>query len=231
MTPTQTVKQYSELAVAQTRTFAEQAKTPLLAAVGAGDLAVEFARTATADVQARAAKVDLEPKVLRDQALTLVSSRVEELQGDAKKAQTAFEARLAELQADAKSLPERIEKLVNDYRAELNKTVEEFNKAYLELAGRGESFVKRVRSQESTKQAKAAAGTTATKAKTASTQVKKSAKSTTTTAKKSAKRTTSAAKKSAKPATSSAKATGTAAKKTASAAAKATSDAAAKAGN
>jgi hypothetical protein len=219
-----------KMATTKNKQFNFDATRPFYAAVGAGDLAVALARTATADVQSRAAKVDLEPKVLRDQALTLVSSRVEELQGDAKKVQAAFEARLAELQADAKSLPERIERLVNDYRAELNKTVEEFNKAYLELAGRGESFVKRVRSQESTKQAKAAAGTTATKAKTASTQAKKSAKSTTTTAKKSAERTTSAAKKSAKPATSSAKATGTAAKKTATAAKKATSDAADKAG-
>jgi hypothetical protein len=219
------------MATTKNKQFKFDATRPFYAALGAGDLAVEFARTATADVQARAAKVDLEPNVLRDQALTMLSSRVEELQGDAKKAQAAFEARLAELQADAKSLPERIEKLVNDYRAELNKTVEELTPAYLELAGRGERFVKRVRNQESTKQTKAAAGTTATKAKTASTQAKKSAKSTTTTAKKSAKRTTSAAKKSAKPAASSAKATGTAAKKTASAAAKATSDAAAKAGN
>ena len=219
------------MATTKNKQFRFDATRPFYAAVGAGDLALELARTATADVQARASKVELEPKALRDQALTLVNSRVEELQGDAKKAQAAFEARLTELQQDAKSLPERIEKLVNDYRAELNKTVsdyraelnktvEEFNKAYLELAGRGEDFVKRVRNQESTKQAKAAAGTTATKAKTASTQ-----------AKKSAKRTTSAAKKSAKPAGSSAKATGTAAKKTASAAAEATSDAAAKAGN
>ena len=197
------------MATTKNKQFKFDATRPFYAALGAGDLAVEFARTATADVQARAAKVDLEPNVLRDQALTMLSSRVEELQGDAKKAQAAFEARLAELQADAKSLPERIEKLVNDYRAELNKTVEEFNKAYLELAGRGESFVKRVRNQEATKQTKAAAGTTAAKAKTTSTQ----------------------AKKSAKPAASSAKATGTAAKKTASEAAKATSDAAAKAGN
>ncbi len=211
--------------------FRIDATRPFYAAVGAGDLAIELARTATADVQARAAKVDLEPKALREQARSIVTSRVEELQGDAKKAQAAFEARLAELQDDAKALPERIEKLVNDYLAELNKTVDEFNKAYIELAGRGQNFVKRVRNQESTKQAKAAAGTTTSKAKATSTQAKKSAKSTASSAKKSAKRTTSTAKKSAKPATSSAKATGTAAKKTATSAAQATSDAAAKAGN
>ena len=49
------------------------ATTPFYAAVGAGDLAVSFARTAAADVQARFAKVELEPKVLRDQAVTLVT--------------------------------------------------------------------------------------------------------------------------------------------------------------
>ena len=38
MTPTQTVKQYGELAVAQGRTLAEQARTPILAVVGAGIL-------------------------------------------------------------------------------------------------------------------------------------------------------------------------------------------------
>ena len=219
------------MATTKNKQFKFDATRPFYAAVGAGDLAVEFARSATADVQARAAKVDLEPKHLREQAVTMVTSRVEELQDDAKKAQAAFEARLAELQDDAKALPERMEKLVNDYRAELNKTVEEFNKAYLELAGRGQDFVKRVRNQESTKRTKSAAGTTVTKAKTTSTQAKKSAKSTASSAKKSAQRTTSAAKKSAKPAASSAKATGTAAKKTAASAARATSDAAAKAGN
>lgn len=204
--------------------FTFDATRPFYAAVGAGDLAVALARTATADVQARAARIDLEPKTLRDQAVTLLSSRVEELQ------------------ADAKAFPDRIEKLVNDYLADLNKTAEEFNKAYLELAGRGQDFVKRVRRQEATKQTKAAAETTVAKAKTTTTQAKnatksttstakRSAKSTTSAAKTSAKRTTSTAKKSAKPATSSAKATATAAKETVSGAAKATSDAASKAGN
>src|SRR5690349_13060630 len=91
------------------------ATRPFYAAVGAGDLAVGYARTAATDVQARFAKLELEPKALRDQALTLVTARVEELQSDAKKAQTAVEARLAEIQGDAKDLPTRAQKLVNDY--------------------------------------------------------------------------------------------------------------------
>jgi heparin binding hemagglutinin HbhA len=53
MTPTKTVKQYSDLAVAQTRTIAEQAKTPLLAFVGAGDLAVERAKPCRARLRSR----------------------------------------------------------------------------------------------------------------------------------------------------------------------------------
>ena len=44
------------------------ATRPLYAVVGAGDLAVEYARKSTADVQARFAKIELEPKALRDQA-------------------------------------------------------------------------------------------------------------------------------------------------------------------
>ena len=121
------------------------ATRPFYAAVGAGDAAVAFARTPPADVQTRVAKVEHKPKTQRDQAVTLVSTRVEDLQGDAKKAQAAFEARLAELQTDAKALPAKFEKLVNDYLAELNKTVADLNKGYAELAARGQEFVTKVR--------------------------------------------------------------------------------------
>lgn len=151
------------------------ATRPFYAAVGAGDLAVGIARSAANDVQARFAKLDLEPKVLREQAVHALAARVEELQAEARKAQAALEARLAELQGDAKDLPSRVEKLVNDYLAELNKTVAELNKNYAELAGRGQEFVAKVRGQESTKQAAAAAKSTATKAKTTKTTAKKSA--------------------------------------------------------
>ena len=97
------------------RTTSFDPTRPFFAAVGAGDLAVALARTAATDVQSRVAKVELEPATIRTQAVSLVSSRVEELQGDAKKAQAALEARIVDLQADAKALPAKLEKLVNDY--------------------------------------------------------------------------------------------------------------------
>ena len=83
------------MATTTKKQFKIDATRPFYAAVGAGDLAIALARTTAADVQARAAKVDIEPKALRDQAVTLVNSRVEELQAEAKKAQAVFEARLA----------------------------------------------------------------------------------------------------------------------------------------
>ncbi|MGA9747417.1 MAG: hypothetical protein WBQ50_08185 [Nocardioides sp.] len=181
------------------------ATRPFYAAVGAGDLAVAFARTAATDVQASLAKVELEPQAIRAQASTLVSTRVEGFQGDAKKAQAALESRFAAVQADAKALPTKLEKLVTDYLGELAK-------GYTDLAVRGEGFVAKVRKQEATQETVAAAKTTVTKAKTTKTQAKKAAKKTT------------------KSTTSSAKATSTAAKKTASAATKAAADAADKAG-
>lgn len=112
---------------------------PFYAAVGAGDLAVTLARTAVTEAQTRFAKVELEPKALRDQALTLVTSRVEELQ------------------ADAKLLPAKAQKFMNEYVAELNISLDELNKKYAGLATRGQTFVGKVRGQESPEQAETAA--------------------------------------------------------------------------
>ena len=159
---------------------------PLYAAIGAGDLAVAIARTTATDVQSRLTKVDLQPKALRDQGRTLVFARVE----------------------DAKALPTKVEEFVSSYLAELNGTVEDLNKQYVDLAVRGMGLVARIRGQQATADLKAEAKKTVSKAKTTATQTKKTAS----TAKKSAK------------------ATGTSAKKTASAAAKATDDAADKTG-
>jgi uncharacterized coiled-coil protein SlyX len=170
------------------------ATRPFYASVGAGDLVAGFALTTAGDVQARFAKLDLEPKALRDQAVTLVTARVEELQADAKKAQSAVEARITELQGDAKDLPVRAQKLVNEYLAELNKTVAELNKSYAELATRGQDFVAKVRRQESTQQAKAAAKTTAKKsAKSATKKTASPAKATKTAAQETAAKTSEAA--------------------------------------
>ena len=209
--------------MAKTQQFKIDATRPFYAVVGATDLAVELARTTATDVQSRFAKVELEPKALRDQAVTIVSARTEELTKDAKSAQARVEALLAELQAEVKALPAKAQARVNELVAELGEAVSDFNETYAELAARGKGLVTRIRKQEATQQTKAAAKTTATKARTTGTQAKKSAAKTT-------KAASSTAKKSSAPAKRSAKATGTAAKKTASSAAQATADAADKTG-
>jgi hypothetical protein len=182
------------------------ATTPFYAAVGAGDLAMHLARTAAHDVQTRITALDLEPHALREQARTVFVARVDELNKDV---QARIEARVTALQADAKALPSRVEALLNERMGELNIT-------YADLAARGKVLVGRIRGQEATEDAKAAAKNTVAKAKTTGTQATKTAKT--------AKRSSASAK-------SSAKATGTAAKKTATAAKKAAEDAADKTGD
>ena len=175
------------------------ATRPFYAVVGAGDLAVELARTYTADVQARVSKIELEPQALRDQAVTVVSSRIDELGKDAKEARTQVEAYV-------------------------NETVTEVTEAYGDLANRGRELVARIRRQQATQDAKAAAKTTKAKAKTAKTQTTKSAKST-------AKSTRAAAKETADTAKTSAKSTFTAAEKSAEATTRAVADGAEKVGD
>lgn len=198
-----------------------EATRPLYAGVGVTDAAVALVRDYVADVQKRFAGVqkdvqtrvtglDLQPKALRDQAVTVVGARVDALSQEAKARRTAIEARVAELQADALKLPTRV------------------NETYADLAKRGETLVVRIRKQESTQQAKASAGTTQVKAKTTKTQATKATK---TTAKKTAKKASSTAKKSSAAPKSSAKATATAAKKTAASTVAAAADGAAKVGD
>lgn len=182
------------------------ATRPLYAVVGAGDLAVEYARNFTAEAQARFSKIELEPQALRDQAVTVVSTRIDELAEDAKGARTQVEAYL-------------------------NETVTEVNETYGELAARGRNLVGRIRRQQATQDAKASAKTTTAKAKTAKTQTTKSAKSTGATAKSAAKTTGDSAKKTAGTAKTSGKSATTAAKNTAQNTTKAASDAADKVGN
>ena len=85
-------------------------QTPFYATVGVTDLAVEAVREYVADVQTRVrgyqkdvqktvAKVDLQPKVLRDQAVTVLSARVDAL--------TA-------LSGDAKAVPAKVQTLVDE---------------------------------------------------------------------------------------------------------------------
>jgi hypothetical protein len=209
-----------------------EAARPLYAGVGVTDAVVGFVRDAFADlqkqlaevqkdVQTRITSIDLEPKALRDQAVTVVTTQIDALSKDAKARREAIEARVAELQVE-----------LQGFVVENATTV---NAAYADLAKRGETLVGRIRAQESTKATATAAKTTTAKAKTTKTQATKAAKKTTTTAKKSTKSTvkkaTSTAKKTSTAPKSSAKATTTAAKKTASSAVAATTDAAAKVGD
>ena len=94
------------------------ATRPFYAVVGAGDLAVEYARTAATDVQARISKVDIEPKALRDQARTIVVTRVEELTEEANSA-------YGDLASRGKSLVNRIRKqqATKDTKTAANTTV------------------------------------------------------------------------------------------------------------
>ena len=124
---------------------------PLYAGVGAADYTVEYVRETVADVQKRFASVqkdvqknvkdfDFEPKALRDQATTVVSTRVDALSKDAKARREAVEARVAELQADAKARATKLQNQVNDGVTTATET-------YVELAKRGETTVKRLRGE------------------------------------------------------------------------------------
>jgi hypothetical protein len=209
-----------------------EATKPFYAGVGVTDLAVGAVREYVADVQKKLAGVqkdvqktvtgiELEPKALRDQAVTVVNARVDALSKDAKARRAAIEARVAELQAEAKAYPAKVQTV-------LNENVATATSAYDDLVKRGETLVSRIRKQEATKATKASAKTTTSKAKTTSTQAKKATKST---AKKTASTAKKTAAKKAAPAKSSAKATATAAQKTATSAAQATTDGAAKVGD
>ena len=87
-TTTQTVKQYGEFAVAQGRSIAEQAKTPILAVVGAGDLAVERARTVVAQFRSKATSSIMalpgEAQVQADLAVKEARTRATEAAGTAR---------------------------------------------------------------------------------------------------------------------------------------------------
>ena len=209
-----------------------EATRPLYAGVGVTDLAVEFVREyvtdvqkrfadAQKDVQARVNKLDLEPKALRKQAVTVFNERVEALTKDAKARRAAIETRVEELRADAKEIPTRVQHLIDE-------NVETVNETYTDLAKRGETLVERIRHQQSTKKTVTSARTTSAKAKTTKTQATKATK---TTAKKTAKKASTTARKSSTAPKSSAKATVTAAKTTVANGRHAASDAASKVGD
>jgi len=188
------------------KTVQSGAVRPFYAYVGVTDLAVETVRDYVADVQKSVSGLDLQPKALRDQAVTIVSTRVDALS------------------KDAKAVPAKVQTTVADNVSALGDT-------YTDLVKRGESLVGRIRRQQATQDAVKSGETTVAKAKTPRTQATKSAKATTKSASSAAKKTTTTAKKRSTAPKSSAKATGTAAKKTATAATKAVADAAQKVGD
>ena len=207
---------------------------PFYASVGAADLTVELVREAVADVQKRLtlASADLQARVADVQRTVgdpkgLRKAAVK----DAKARQAKLEERVADLREGAQAVPGRVQSLVTELVSENAATV---NEAYDDLTRRGQKLVKRIRSQRSTQDAKAAAGTTRAKAKTTRTQVAKTAEATQAEAKAAAagaKKAAGTARKRATTATRSAKATVTAAQKTAEATTEAVADAAQKIGD
>ena len=204
------------------------ATRPFYAVVGAGDLAVEYARNATADVQARFGKVELEPKALRDQARTVVTARLDGLTEDAKEARTQVETRAKEARTQVETRAKEARTQLESY---VNEAVAEVTETYGDLATRGRDLVARIRRQQATQDAKAATKSTVARAKSARTQTTKSAKASAGTTKAAGKSASQSAKKTAGTAKRSTKATTTSAKKAASASAKAAGDAAEKVGD
>ncbi|MEO8556167.1 MAG: hypothetical protein ABI474_05810 [Actinomycetota bacterium] len=129
--------------------------TPVYAAVGVTDLAVEMMRDAR--VRVAAARADLDVNALQDKALDKAIA----LQGKAVK-------RAEKVAEQAQHMP----------ALALNQTLEAAGKAqqtYAELAVRGHKLVKRIRNQKSTKDLFAQAGSTVTLGKGAVTTVRKAA--------------------------------------------------------
>ena len=129
--------------------------TPVFAAVGVTDLAVEMMRDAR--LRVAAARADLDVNALQDKAL----DRAIALQGKAVK-------RAEKVAEQAQHMPAQA----------LNQTLEAAGKAqqtYAELAVRGHKLVKRLRNQKSTKDLFAQAGSTVTLGKGAVTTVRKAA--------------------------------------------------------
>jgi hypothetical protein len=134
-----------------------EATKTLHAGVGAADLAIETVKELVTEAQKTAQKrfeaaqkdaqkafttaqksvkgFEFQPKALRSQATTVVSSTVDELSKDAKARRTAIEKRVVELQTEAQKF------VVGN--------VETATGTYDQLAKRGEKVVKRLRKETS----------------------------------------------------------------------------------
>ncbi|MGH2601006.1 MAG: hypothetical protein ACRDJ9_16670 [Dehalococcoidia bacterium] len=135
--------------------------TPLYAAAGAGDLLVE---------KLREIKVpEIKRPGLKRPEITL----------DPKAVQDRLQERLTDLQGEFKRLPERANVAVSDSLSQASKT-------YDELAVRGKSVVRRIRSQKATQELIEQAEATVAKARQARRSATTGARSTTKAAKKTA---------------------------------------------
>lgn len=186
---------------------------PLYAGVGATDLAVEYVRGTVVDVQKRVTTarrtvrdIDLKPKALREQAVTAVTSTLDETASSVNDTYT--------------DLAKRGEALVGRIRQQ------ESTQQATRSARTTKAKAKTVKTQGTSSAKK-----TSTSAKQGATSTRKSATATAKTAKSAAKRTATSAKKSSAPARSSAKGAATAAKATAENTAQAATEAAAKVGD
>jgi heparin binding hemagglutinin HbhA len=132
-----------------------EAQRSLHAGVGAADLAIETVKEFVTEAQKTAQKrfeaaqkdaqkaftsaqksvkgFEFQPKALRSQATTVVTSRVDELSKDAKARRTAIEKRVADLQTEAQKF--------------VTGNVETASSTYSDLAKRGEKVVKRIRKE------------------------------------------------------------------------------------
>ncbi len=168
------------------------ATRPLYAGVGVTDLVVETVRDYVADVQKRLDDVrsvsglEAKPEVLRDRAGKAVTDRIDSLNKDAQARRHVIEQRVAELQSEVQTFPTRLQKLVDAQVAA--------GDTYAELVKRGELLVGRIRRQQATQDAEAAAKTTVSKAKT-TTNRRDHRQGSPSPAKSSAKATATAAKK------------------------------------
>jgi len=124
--------------------FKAEATKGLHAGVGAADLAFEAVKELVSEAQKTAQKgfvtaqksvkgFEFEPKTLRTQATTVVSSTVDELSKDAKARRAAIEKRVADLQIEAQKF--------------VTGNVETASGTYEQLAKRGEKVVKRIRKE------------------------------------------------------------------------------------
>ncbi|HET7173617.1 MAG TPA: hypothetical protein VFI30_04995 [Nocardioidaceae bacterium] len=149
-------------------------RTPLNAAVGAGDLAVEKLRAARRELRSRASRFDgrIDVATLRRD----LAGRLDRL---------GTEVRCAPDQVA--TLPERAQTLASGLAADALQ-------AYGDLAARGERLVRRIRNQRATGDLEQQATSTVTKAKATATTARKAAAGT----KRSAKATATSGRKTAK---------------------------------